>query len=124
VPFAAPVPVTGNVVDQNSVGLAGVTVALENGTSVRTDASGSFLIMANQGNHTLTLSGTDIETRKIGVEIGSLGSALGSIQATKTGNYLGQIVLVASIIAGIMFLIGFLLVRERNKMKGEETSEF
>lgn len=71
-----------------------LTVTLENGTSVRTDASGNFLIMANQGNHTLTLSRIDIETRKIGVEIGTSGSKLGSIQATKTGNDLGQIVLV------------------------------
>jgi hypothetical protein len=123
VPFPAPVPVSGNVIDQNSNCLAGVTVSLENGTSVRTDGSGNFLIMANQGSHTLTLSGGDIETRKIGVEIGASGSALGSIKTTRAGNDIIQIILVAGIIAAVMFFIAFLLVRQRDKTKDNGNHE-
>jgi len=53
-------PISGKIVDVNGNGLAGITVALENDISVKTDAQGNFTIMASPGSHTLTISGPGI----------------------------------------------------------------
>ena len=42
-------PLTGKIVDANGNGMKGITVALENGTSVQTDDQGNFEIMASPG---------------------------------------------------------------------------
>jgi fibronectin type 3 domain-containing protein len=102
----------GRVVDSDGDGMAGITVALENGSSVETDAEGNFTIAASPGNHTLTISGQGIESQTVSVTIGNLNSDLGTITAQNEsggGNnlwlYVGVGVVAILAVAGIAFLM-------------------
>jgi fibronectin type 3 domain-containing protein len=113
VPVPLTVPITGKITDSNGNGLAGITVALENGTSVKTDANGNFTIFATPGNHTLTISGPGIETKTMSATVTISGLAIGKVTTTKATDYL-PIILVLVVIAGLMSIL-FLVMRRRRK---------
>jgi titin len=116
VPWPSLVPVSGKVVDASGNGLAGMTVTLENGTSVTTDAQGSFVITTSQGNHTLTISGPGIETKNVVVIVNSPGLALGNIAITKTGSGNNDmLVILAVVVIAALLVAGFLYMRHRKK---------
>ena len=97
----------------NGNGLAGITVALENGTSVKTDANGNFTIFASPGNHTLTISGPGIETRSLSATITSSGLVMGNVSPVKATDYLPIILALVVVVALLSAL--FLLARRRKK---------
>jgi titin len=113
------VPVTGKIVDANGNVLAGITVALENGSSVLTDAQGNFTIMASPGNHSLTISGPGIETKKVDISVSTSGLAIGSVSTSKTsGSDSTLIILAAVLIAAVLALfVAILIIRRGRKGK-------
>ena len=115
VPFPALVPVSGMILDASGNGLAGVTVSLENGSSVLTDAQGNFLIMASQGNHTLTVSGDGIETSRTEFNVGGSSLVLNSITPVKAADSLPLALAVTIITIGLM--LALIIVVRRGKGK-------
>jgi hypothetical protein len=102
---------SGRIVDADGNGLVGITVALENGSSVETNEDGDFSIAASPGNHTLTVSGPGIETQTEHVIVDISSMELGTITAQKEsegGNtmlYIGIAVVAILAIAGAAFLM-------------------
>jgi hypothetical protein len=97
-------PVSGKIVDANGNGLAGITVALENGSSVKTDSQGNFTILASPGSHTLTISGPGIETKSVSVSVTSSGLVIGNITTSKASDYMPNI-LAAIVIAVVLVAV-------------------
>jgi hypothetical protein len=115
VPWPTLVPLSGTVVDAGGNGLVGITVALENGTSVQTDVQGKFTIMVSPGNHTLTISGPDIETKSVVVDVSGSGLEFGNITTSKASDNTMLILVVAIAIA--LVLAAVLLVMRNRKGK-------
>ncbi len=115
VPFPALVPVSGMILDASGNGLAGVTISLENGSSVLTDAQGNFLIMASQGNHTLTVSGDGIETSRTEFNLGGSSLVLNSITPVKAADSLPLTLAVTIIAIGLMLALIFVVLRGKGK---------
>jgi len=109
-------PVTGKIVDASGKGIAGVTVALDTGTWVQTDAQGNFSIMASPGNHTLTVSGQGLETRNVAIIVSASGLVIGNISTTKATDYVFMIVIVV-IIAALVVAVLFLWRKRQGKKK-------
>jgi titin len=112
------VPVTGKIVDANGNVLAGITVALENGSSVLTDAQGNFTILASPGNHTLTISGPGIDTKKVDASVSTSGLTIGSISTSKASGSDSTLSIVAvAVIAVLLVVLLIVIVRRRKKIK-------
>jgi len=109
-------PVSGKIVDVGGKGLASITVALEDGTSVKTDAQGNFTIMASPGNHTLTISGAGIETKTVSAKVTNSGLVIGSIIANKTSSYI-PIILVIISIAMVLVAVTLIALERKKGMK-------
>jgi titin len=112
------VPVTGKIVDANGNVLAGITVALENGSSVLTDAQGNFTILASPGSHTLTISGPGIGTKSVNASVGTSGLAIGNIAASMSNANDSTLSIVAvAVIAALLVVLLIVIVRRRQKGK-------
>ncbi|MGD0818111.1 MAG: fibronectin type III domain-containing protein [Methanomassiliicoccales archaeon] len=107
--------VTGKIVDANGKGLAGIMVALENGLSVLTDAQGNFTIMASPGSHTLTISGPDIETKKVDASVSTSNLTIGSISTSKGSASNSTLIIVAAVVASALIVAVVLLIVWRRK---------
>ncbi|MGD0818117.1 MAG: hypothetical protein ABR986_06925, partial [Methanomassiliicoccales archaeon] len=90
-----------------------------NGSSVLTDAQGNFTIMASPGNHSLTISGPGIETKKVDISVSTSGLAIGSVSTSKTsGSDSTLIILAAVLIAAVLALfVAILIIRRGRKGK-------
>ncbi len=109
-------PVTGNIVDVNGKGLANLTVALENGASVITEANGSFTIHATPGTHSLSISGAGIDRRTVEAKVTGTGLAMGNIVIGNNGLDLGLLILILiGAIAIILVLVMVLMKRRRGR---------
>jgi fibronectin type 3 domain-containing protein len=109
-------PVSGKIIDSSGNGMAGISVALENGTSVTTDAQGGFVIMTYPGNHTLTISGSGIETKDVVVIVNAPGLALGNIAITKIGSGNNDVlVILAVVVIAALLVAGLLYMRQRKR---------
>jgi len=114
-----PVSLSGRVVDSNGNGLAGISVALESGSPVTTDAQGNFVIMCSPGVHDLTVSGSGIRTVIMPVNVGESGLSMGTIETSSATP--DTIASSAMIIAGLLVtalvivLIVVLFMRRRKK---------
>jgi hypothetical protein len=90
VSFTIPVPemfaVTGKVVDSDGTGLAGIEVALENESSVTTGTQGNFSINASAGQHTLTFSGDEIESKDLDIMVEGPGLDVGNVTTAEAKN--------------------------------------
>ncbi len=118
VPWPDLVPVTGRIVNAEGNGLADVTVSLENGTSVQTDAQGNFVIMASQGTHTITVSGDGIETRDLAINVGGPGLDMEEISASEIADDapgLDMMLVLLVIIVVVVLLSIVLLYLRRNR---------
>ena len=111
------VPLTGKVLDANGNGLAGITVALENGTSVLTDAHGNFTIMATTASHTLTISGPGISTKTVETAASTTGLTIGSISTSKASSDSTFVILAVAMIAVLLAVVLIVMVRRRGKSK-------
>ncbi|MCX6651926.1 MAG: fibronectin type III domain-containing protein [Methanomassiliicoccales archaeon] len=114
------VPVSGKIVDASGNGLAGIKVALENGTSVKTDAQGNFTIMASPGNHILTISGPGIETKTVAAKVTSSGLVIGSITTSPASDYMPirimlSVILTVVEIAVVLVAARFVLRKRKGK---------
>jgi hypothetical protein len=107
--------VTGKIVDANGKGLAGIMVALENGLSVLTDAQGNFTIMASPGSHILTISGPDIETKKVDASVSTSNLTIGSISTSKGSASNSTLIIVAAVVASALIVAVVLLIVWRRK---------
>ncbi|MCG7845260.1 MAG: leucine-rich repeat protein [Methanomassiliicoccales archaeon] len=119
VPWPDLVPVTGRIVDANGNGLAGVTVSLENGTSVQTDAQGNFVIMATPGVHTITVSGDGIDTRDLAINVGGSGLDMEDISTTEVADDASgmdmMLIILVIVIVVVLLLIVLLYLRHKKK---------
>jgi hypothetical protein len=106
-------PLSGKIVDENGNGLAGITVALEDGTTVLTDTQGNFTLMASPGNHTLVISGPGIETKHQQVFTGTTGLELGSISTSKASDATMLIVAAVAVLVIVALLVVMLIIRKR-----------
>jgi C1A family cysteine protease len=108
-----PLPIlSGEFVDVDGHGLAGITVALEDGASVVTDGQGQFAIAASPGNHTLTASGPGIAAQTFFVVVDNSSMWLGTITAQGGSDgevdillYVGIVALAALVLAGVVATI-------------------
>ncbi|MCG7844426.1 MAG: carboxypeptidase-like regulatory domain-containing protein [Methanomassiliicoccales archaeon] len=109
--------VSGKVVDSDGNALSGINVALENGTSVNTDSLGNFMIMCTPGEHTLTFSGSDIDSRDMMINVGDSGLAMGNVWTTESSAAADMTMTIVMIIAGLAVtgLIVFLYLRKKKK---------
>ncbi|MGD0818416.1 MAG: leucine-rich repeat protein [Methanomassiliicoccales archaeon] len=106
--------VTGKVVDPDGKGLADITVALENGTSVKTSANGDFAILASSGDHILTVSGPGIDTKSVNVKVSGAGLAVGNISTSKSNDIMALILILIVVIAiAIVLVVVFVTIRRR-----------
>jgi hypothetical protein len=116
------VALTGKVVNTDGDGVPDITVALENGTSVQTDGQGNFMIMTSIGEHTLTISGEDIETRTIIANVTSSGLDMDDITTTgpeddpsNDPNDNLSLILVVGILAAVLVAVLLIVRRRRSK---------
>jgi hypothetical protein len=109
-------PVTGKVVGSDGNGLANITVALENGISVKTGANGDFTILASTGDHTLTVSGPGIETKNVNVKVTGSALAVGTISVGKSNDIM-VLVLIMVLAIVIVLVVAFVMLRRRNRGK-------
>jgi hypothetical protein len=106
--------VTGTVVGTDGKGLANITVALEDGTSVKTNAIGNFSILASSGDHTLTISGPDIDTQKEAITLAGADLTIGSISAGRSSNDMTWILVLVLVLAiAIVLIVVFVMIRRR-----------
>jgi len=114
-PWPPIVPVAGIIVNNEGKGLIGVTVALENGSSVQTDIQGMFTIYASQGNHTLTVSGAGIQSRTLNIEVNGPDLRIGAINTIEAPDSLEKIVSTVSITAIVITAIIILYLIKKKK---------
>jgi len=112
-PYPNLVPINGRIVDSEGRGLSNIQITLENGTSVKTNENGNFSIMASQGEHILTISGKQIETRTITLEVNGLDDSIGNITADveKSDDGISYI----WVFIGVVILIGVGIIATRCK---------
>jgi hypothetical protein len=111
-------PVSGKVVDGDGTGLSGITVAMENGSSVITDGLGDFVIMCSPGEHTLTFSGPGIQTREMMINVGDTGLAMGPVltfESSSTSNFMMTAALIGAGLVVTVLVVFFLLKAKRKK---------
>jgi hypothetical protein len=104
---------SGKIVDANGNGMVGITVALENGTFVKTDAQGLFTIMAAPGDHTLTISGPGIDTKKVTATLTSSGLAIGNIATSQAGQDMTTIIMV--VVIALIVIVAIVLLARRGR---------
>jgi len=110
-------PVSGKVIDSDGYGLVGMTVALENGSSVVTNALGDYVIMCTPGEHTLTFSGSGINTLEMMINVGDSGLAMGTVTTYESNEGTNLMMTAAIILAGVIVtaLVVFTLLRKKRK---------
>ncbi len=111
------VPVSGKVLDSNGNGLAGITVKLENESSVTTGAQGNFVMMSSPGEHTLTFSGPGIETRDMIINVGDSGLGMGNVETFASNESSSVMSYAVIVIVGLLAtaLLIFVYMRRRKK---------
>jgi hypothetical protein len=116
------VQVGGRVVDQEGNGLAKVTVALDNATDVLTDSGGYFIIMTTWGEHTLTINGTNIETRTVTTNVSGSFHDVGNIAMTgtddgPTNDPFGYLMIATGlvVVAGLLVIALFVNIKRKGK---------
>ena len=118
VPYPALVQVSGRILDQNGKGMPGITVSIGNGTSVLTDAQGNFSLVSSQGDQTLTISGTGIETRVQNVNVAGNVLQVGDILTSqpKAGAEPVPVyvfVMIALVAMAVVVALVFLMARRK-----------
>ncbi len=124
VPTFATYLVTGKVVDSDGKGLANITVALENGISVKTDVSGNFTIPSPLGDHALTVSGPGFDSKRVDMNVTDAGLALGNIAANKSGGDLILIIVLIMVAAVGVVLVAFVVLRMRKRKNAGPPATF
>jgi fibronectin type 3 domain-containing protein len=114
VPAPSKAPITGIITDSSGKPLSGITVALEDGTTTTTNATGGFTLMAYPGNHTVTISGPGIETQTVPVTVSSSGVNIGSVSTKATMDWM-PIIIIVVIIVILLFIVLYLLRRRGKK---------
>ncbi|HUT27017.1 MAG TPA: carboxypeptidase-like regulatory domain-containing protein [Methanomassiliicoccales archaeon] len=107
--------VSGKVVDADGTGLAGITVELENGTSVISDAQGGFAIMVTPGEHTLTFSGPGINSRDVMISTDSSGLAMGNVWTTESNDAMDMTVPIVLSVVGLLVVLLLVMIWRKKK---------
>jgi len=109
--------ITGRLIDADGNPMANMTVTLDNGMSVKTDADGRFAFdNVSPGTHELKVSadGYDDATREITVEAGKTIDAH-TMQLEESSNDNTTIIIAIAAIVIIVFLAGAAFVMNRKK---------
>ena len=110
-------PITGKIVDVWGNGLSGITVTYGN-VYTTTDDQGNFIILAIDGNYSLTISGPDITAKTMDISVVAHGLELGRVTVSMSnGSDIMPIILVVFVIVAVLGVALFVLHRRKSKNK-------